>query len=542
MRRSVLTLALVALGVVVVPPDAHAKRAGGGVMADFNGDGYADLAIGVPQEAVGTVQYAGAVNVLYGSASGLSATSVPDQLWTQNTAFVEETAEEFDSYAWALAVGDFNGDGRSDLAVGVTEESVGSAPEASGAVHVLYGSASGLSATAIPDQLWSQDTASVEGSAQAWDRFGWSLAAGDFNGDGRTDLAVGVSHDQVGTAVEGGAVNVLYGSVSGLSATAIPDQLWSQDTAEVNGVTESYDRFGDALSAGDYNGDGRSDLAVGVQYESLGQVDEGGVNVLYGSAAGLSATTVPDQFWSQNSANVEGGTEDQDRFGYAVASGDFNRDGRADLAIGVPFEDVTAGSAGVDAGGVNVLYGSAAGLSATTVPDQFWSQDTSDVEGDIGDDDWFGTAVCSGDFNGDGRADLTVGVTQEDVSGFDDAGGANVLYGSTSGLSATAVKDQFWSQDTMEVKDSAAEVELMGTACAAGDFNDDGRSDLAVGVRFEDVGSAFAAGGVNVLHGSASGLSAISPEDQFWTQASPNVEGTAETVDQFGQSLASGSG
>ena len=71
---------------------------------------------------------------------------------------------------------DFNADGFSDLAIGAPTEDA--AALADGGVNVIYGSAGGLSATAIPDQLWGQDTPSVEGVAEAGDRFGYSLAAG----------------------------------------------------------------------------------------------------------------------------------------------------------------------------------------------------------------------------------------------------------------------------------------------------------------------------------------------------------------------------
>ena len=257
---------------------------------------------------------AGAVNVLYGSASGLTATG--DEIWTQDSTGIEDTAEANDNFGYALKAGDFNRDGRADLAVGVPYESVGALVEA-GAVNVLYGAAGGL--TSANDELWHQGIAGVEGGAEAGDWFGWRLTAGDFNGDGRADLAVGVPHEDVGAIANAGAVNVLYGAASGLTATG--DQIWDQDSSGIQETAEANDEFGRALAAGDFDGDGYADMAVGVPYEDIGSpaIDgAGAVQVLYGSAAGLGS--VGDQLWHQDITDVAGGAEDGDNFGYALAA------------------------------------------------------------------------------------------------------------------------------------------------------------------------------------------------------------------------------
>src|SRR5262245_19207249 len=94
--------------------------AGVAAVGDFNADGFADLAIGVSQETVGTVAGAGAVNVIYGTASGLHASSsVTNQLWHQNRAGIEDSCEAADNFGAALATGDFDNDGFYDLAIGI---------------------------------------------------------------------------------------------------------------------------------------------------------------------------------------------------------------------------------------------------------------------------------------------------------------------------------------------------------------------------------------------------------------------------------------
>lgn len=141
---------------------------------------------------------------------------------------------------------------------------------------------------------------------------------------------------------------------------------------------------------GDFNGDGRDDMAVGVPFENIGAIsDAGAVNVLYGSAGGIASTG--NQFWNQDSSGVEDTAEAFDNFGWAVAAGDFNNDGRDDLVAGIPSEDVNAGPVN-DAGAVQVFYGSASGLSASG--DQFWHQDSSGVEDTAEPGDQFGSSAA----------------------------------------------------------------------------------------------------------------------------------------------------
>src|SRR5829696_4809956 len=199
---------------------------------------------------------------------------------------------------------DFNGDGTADLAIGAPGEN-----SSSGVVHVLYGSGTGLTATG--SQLWSQDSPGIAGAPEAGDIFGFALAAGDFNGDTRADLAIGAP----GENSFAGVVHVLYGSGTGLTATG--SQLWSQDSPGIAGAAEPDDIFGEALAAGDFNGDGAADLAIGASGENS---FAGVVHALYGSATvGLTATG--SQVWSQDSPGIAGGAEAFDVFGETLAAG-----------------------------------------------------------------------------------------------------------------------------------------------------------------------------------------------------------------------------
>jgi FG-GAP repeat len=492
MRRTALVVGLFLVVAAVTGSPAVAQPTASSpsdVAADFNHDGFADLAVGVPGEN----DIAGAVNVLYGAGSGLSGTG--GQVFFQ----VGGTAEFRDRYGSALAAGDFNGDGFADLAAGASGEDVGSVDDA-GAVSVQYGSANGL--TTSGGRLFTQLGSAPE--TQDW--FGWALAAGDFNHDGFADLAVGAPYESVGSIFAAGAVSVLYGSPSGLTTSG--GRLFTQ----VGSPVEDGDQFGWALAAGDFNHDGFSDLAAGAPGEGVGSAaGAGAVSVLPGSAAGLTATG--GQMFSQ----VGGAVESGDQFGAALAAGDFNHDSFADLAAGAPSERV---GRTVDAGAVSVLPGSAAGLTAAG--GRLFTQ----VGGLPENFDVFGFALTAADFNHDGFADLAAAAPLEDVGTLDGAGALSVLYGSAGGLTTTGGRLFTQVGGLVEAGDE------FGEQLASGDFDHDGFADLAAAAPTEDVGTVSQAGAVSVLPGSAGGLT--SSGGRLFTQNSPGVPGTAETFDQFG--------
>jgi FG-GAP repeat protein len=544
-RALVAPLALVA-GLLEAPGAAAARgpaatparpSAADTSKPDFNGDGYADLAASALYEDVVGVNDAGAVNVLYGTSAGLQTDMPANQFWSQASPDVQGSGPEAGAqFGFCLAFGDFNRDGYSDLAICVSYLDVDGVSDA-GAVEVLYGSAAGLQATAPDDQLWSQNSPGVHGEAEAGDAFGRSAAGGDFNGDGFSDLAVEIRQEDVGTAVDAGAVAVLYGGSNGLQADAPDDQFWTQDSQGVDDQAEANDWFGRNLATGDFNADGYADLAAGAFLEDLGSLrDAGGVEILYGSSAGLQSISPADQFWTQDSAGVRDQSEVDDYFGHTVIAGYFNGDEFEDLAISSRLEDI-GNDQGV--GGVEVLYGTAAGLQADAPEDRFWTQDSASVKNQTRKRDQFGFSLAAGDFNGDGFDDLAIGVPFKGIPPNPNAGMVAVLYGSAAlGLQAVSPDDQIWGQDAPGVLDQAEVGDTFGLSLVASDFNADGKADLAVGVDHEGIDAASEAGAVAVFAGSPSGLQADSPDDQLWSQDSPNVLDSSEAGDQLGWWLA----
>ena len=277
---------------------------------DVNGDGYDDVIVGAYTYDNGQIDE-GAAFVYHGSATGLSG----------SPAWIADSDQESAYFGISVtAAGDVNGDSFSDVIVG--------APFCSdyrGAAFVYHGSPTGLSI----EPAWVQDGGNVE------DMFGYSVAtAGDVNGDGFSDIIVGIPQYSNPEMWEGAAF-VYYGSAAGLS-TSPAWTVESNQTEALFGVS--------AATAGDVSGNGYSDVIVGAFWFSNDMVSEGAAFLYRGSAFGLSVEPV----WSAAGGQAGSG------FGWRLASaGDVNGDGLSDVIIGAPYYD----NPDIDEGAVFVYYG-----------------------------------------------------------------------------------------------------------------------------------------------------------------------------------------
>ncbi|MEZ4363716.1 MAG: M12 family metallopeptidase [Kofleriaceae bacterium] len=490
---------------------------GWGQKSDVNGDGYADVIVGVPSEDLPGVVDGGAVSVIFGGPGGLTTT---DAFLHRDQPGIADVAAAGDRFGFAVTVGDFNGDCLADAAVGVPYDDVNGVVDA-GSVQVFYGTLLGLA----NDEVWHLGSPGVAGTAAAGDLFGYTLTAGDFNGDGFEDLAVGIPYKDLGALTNAGSVAVLYGSAAGL--TSAGSQLWHQNSAGIQGVSDADDHFGFALAAGDFNGDGFDELAVGVPNEAVNGIADAGVTqIIQGSIDGL--TDAGNQLWSEANPGLPDTAEAGDHFGYTLAAGDFNADGRVDLAIGVPFEDV---GGVVDAGSVTVMNGTSTGL--LTGGALAWNQDTAGVLETAEVADTFGLALETGDFNADGYLDLAVGAPNEDVGALNSAGAVQLLYGSAAGIATAG--NTVWTQNAAGIAEIAEAGDTFGSRLRSGDFNGDGVADLAIGVPNESVGAVANAGALHVLLGAAAGIAAAG--SQLWTQDSVGILDVSELSDYFAYGL-----
>ena len=312
---------------------------------------------------------------------------------------------------------------------------------------------------------------------------------------------------------------------------------------------EDGDLFGASLAAIDADGSANNvfhkEIVIGTPNEAIENISEAGIIHYVKPPTHIGSTLQSSTVFHQDTPGTYGTAEPQDKYGFALAVGDFNQGGEQDLAIGVPGEDVNGKSS---AGAVNILRGK----SSTVTPrfpggldtpwDQIWTQGSIAIRGIPNDDERFGHALASGDFDGDDAYDLAIGVPGDVVDGILGAGSVNVLYGVFgNGLSSGTgygIFNQIWNQNTDGIKGGSESYDNFGNALATGDFNGDGYDDLAIGIPFEDIDGISNAGAVQVLYSAID--EGLTDSDQFISQDEPGFIGASEPQDYFGYSLAVG--
>ena len=417
-----LTLALAALAAGIVafaaPPallftlNTANPQAGGQfgnslAVGDVNGDSKGDIAVGAYQEDVGGPLDQGRAYVFSGANGSL--------LFTLDTP----NPRPGGYFGSSVAVGDVNGDGEGDIAVGASQEDQGRAYVFSGANGSL---------------LFALDTPNPQTNAC----FGFSVAVGDVNGDGKADTAVAAIDEEVGGNADQGRGYVFSGADGSI--------LFALDTPNPQG----WAWLGFSVAVGDVNGDAKADIAAGAPGEDVsGNASQGRAYVFSGADGSLLFTldTPNPQAYAS--------------FGLSVAMGDVNGDTKRDIAVGA-HAALVGGNAGQ---GQAYVFSGADGSLLFTL-------DTANPQTNAS----FGGSLAVGDVNGDAKRDIAVGAHGALVGGNAYQGRAYVFSGADGSLLFT-----------LDTPNPQAYAEF-GMSVAVGDVNNDGNGDIAAGGWREDEG------------------------------------------------------
>ena len=367
-------------------------------------------------------------------------------------------------------IGDLNGDGVTDIAVGARLDDDGGTDR--GAVWILFLNADG---SAKAHQKLSDTEGNFTGVLDDDDGFGNSVASiGDLDGDGVADIAVGAPFDDDGGA-EKGAVWILFLNADG---TVKSYKKISDTEGGFTGILDGSDNFGRSVaSIGDLDGDGVQDIAVGAGRDDDGGTDRGAVWILF---LNINGSVKGHQKISDTEGGFTGILDNSDFLGFSVASiGDLDGDGVQDIAVGAIFDD----DGGDHRGAVWILF---LNTDGTVKSHQKISDTDGAFTGVLDNGDYFGRSIASiGDLDKDGVQDIAVGAY------YDDDGGSNrgavwILFLNTDG---TVKSHQKISDTQGNFTGTLDDSGLFGVSIAnIGDLNGDGVTDIVTGAYFDDDG------------------------------------------------------
>lgn len=407
------------------------------------------------------------------------------------------------------SVGDINGDGLIDFAIGAPGADRTGANDV-GAVYVVFGR-SAVNSDIDVATLNGSNGFKVTGNNLAQNSaLGSSLAAiGDINNDKRSDFIIGTPSDRA---------YIIFGAAT-FTASLDVAALSGNNGLTLTAATAN-DRFGDAVAGGsDINGDGIDDFVVGAPLVNSAGALGGRAYVFYGRnifPATLSATSATGTGGFAINP-VAGG----DFLGTSVAMGrDINNDGRDDLSVASFASDLGAN----DSGSAYVIFGRQSGSpfpASLSVSSLDGSPNSGFTLHGAGASDGLGVPVAfAGDLNGDDVGDLVAGAAAND-SGGSASGQSCVLFGRGAGFDAVINANSLDGSDGYCLNGEATG-DLSGKVLAAGiDVNNDGINDLLIGAEDRDIGSNANAGRVYVVLGTNAARNARYSLNQLGTSVLP---------------------
>ena len=483
-------------------------------LGDVNGDGVSDLAAGARLDDDGGNRR-GAVWILFMNPNG---TIKSFQKISDTQGGFTGVLDNDDQFGGGVAgIGDWDGDGVPDLAVGAYRDDDGGTDR--GAVWLLFLNSNG---TVKSHQKISATQGNFGGTLSKNETFGKSITViGDIDNDTVPDLAVGAPFDDdTGTSAEPGAIWILFMNADG---TVKGEQEISNTQGGFTGVLNNGDFFGyDMVNLGDMDGDGVSDLAVGASRDDDGGDGRGAVWLLFMNSNG---TVKGQQKISDTQGSFTGVLDDADQFGMSVTNlGDIDGDTIPDLAVGAPID---GDGGGIYTGAIWILFMNANG---TVKAHQKISAIQGNFDGEIGGGLFAWGLSSMGDLDGDGVPDIAVGERNDDDGG-PNRGSVWVLFLNVDGTvkSYQKISD---TQGSFFLDDH----DQFGYAVAdLGDVNDDGVSDLAVGAAIDDDGGD-GRGAVWILFMNADGTV---KSHQKISDTQGGFTGVLDNLDLFGSTVAS---
>ena len=308
-------------------------------IGDLNGDGVNDLIVGANGDDEGGGAR-GAVHIMFMNTDGSVDSTVEINSSTTNGP----TLTNSDWFGGAVAnIGDLDGDGVNDLAVGTTGDDEGG--DLRGAVHIMF-----MNTDGSVDSTVEINSSTTNGPTLTnGDHFGKSVEnIGDLNNDGVNDLAIGAHLDDA-EGTNRGAVHILYMNTDG----SVDSTVEINDSTTNGPELEDDDAFGRSVAnIGDLDGDGVNDLIVGADKDNAGGANRGTIHIIHMNTDGSVKSTVEINNETTNGPSMR----DQDFFGFAVANiGDLDGNGINDLAVGAYGDDGGAG-VGNNSGAVHLIF------------------------------------------------------------------------------------------------------------------------------------------------------------------------------------------